>query len=299
MNTSAVDLRLLRSFITAARLASVTKAADALHLTQPALSQHLRELSALVGIALFDRVGRGIQLTPAGADLFGELEPLLLRLDSVLISAKAKSGEVRGSLRVGAIDTYARALVIPAIACMLELHPHLTVAIEELPAAAIDRGLLAGEIDVGVAFSHLSNADIEQQTLFDERLMLVYRADARKSSRSPASLSDIARRPLALLNPGFAMRRQIDTAFARAELALDVRVETANVESLMRLVESGPFATIASRLAVRKNAGLEVRPIAHADLTRIAALRWRRGRTLSPAADTFIAALREQIPRAK
>jgi LysR family transcriptional regulator, cyn operon transcriptional activator len=299
MNPSAVDLRLLRSFIAAARLASVTKAADALHLTQPALSQHLRELSTLVGVPLFDRVGRGVALTPAGADLLRELEPLLLHLDSVLTSLKATSREVRGTLRVGAIDTYARALVIPTVAQVLAGHPQLNVVIDELPAAAIDRGLLEGELDIGVAFSHLSNADIEQETLFEENLMLIYRTNARRRMRGPVSLSDVATRRLALLNQGFAMRRQIDTAFARAELALDVRVEAANVDSLMRLAEYGQFATIASRLALREGSDLEVRPIAHADLTRIAAIRRRRGRTLSPAVQTFVASLKERILQVK
>lgn len=65
MNISAIDLRLLRSFIATARLGSVTRAANLLHLTQPALSQHLRELRGLMGVQLLDRVGRGVALTPA------------------------------------------------------------------------------------------------------------------------------------------------------------------------------------------------------------------------------------------
>jgi LysR family cyn operon transcriptional activator len=88
MNPAAIDLRLLRSFINTARLGSVTKAANAMHLTQPALSQHLRELGTLTGVPLFDRVGRGLSLTAAGADLFREVEPLLLQLDFVLTSVK-------------------------------------------------------------------------------------------------------------------------------------------------------------------------------------------------------------------
>jgi LysR family transcriptional regulator, cyn operon transcriptional activator len=84
-------------------------------------------------------------------------------------------------------------------------------------------------------------------------------------------------------------------AFARAELALDVRVEAANVDSLVRLTQASSFATIASALAVRDAKGLVVRPIAHPDFSRIAALRWRRGRSFSPAIERFVAALEARI----
>jgi LysR family cyn operon transcriptional activator len=228
MNPAAIDLRLLRSFINTARLGSVTKAANAMHLTQPALSQHLRELGTLTGVPLFDRVGRGLSLTAAGADLFREVEPLLLQLDFVLTSVKDRSREVRGSIRIGAIETYARALVIPAVAQLLEQHPELTVAIEELPAPEIDRGLAQGELDIGVAFSHLSSADIEQRTLFEEGLMLVYLAGKRRVKLPSVTLQQVAQYPLALLNRSFAMRRQIDAAFARADVTLDVRGQFKN-----------------------------------------------------------------------
>ncbi len=295
MNPAAIDLRLLRSFINTARLGSVTKAASVMHLTQPALSQHLRELAALTGVPLFDRVGRGLSLTAAGSDLFREIEPLLLQLDFVLTSAKDRSREVRGSLRVGAIDTYARALVIPAVAQLLDHHPELTVVIEELPAPEIDRGLAQGELDIGVAFSHLSSADIEQRTLFEESLMLVYLAGKRRVKPASVTLQQVAQHPLALLNRSFAMRRQIDAAFARADLTLDVRVEAANVDSLIRLTEHGRFATIASSLAVNNHPNLQMQMIAQSDLSRIAALRWRQGRTFSPAIRSFNSALENCI----
>jgi LysR family cyn operon transcriptional activator len=189
-------------------------------------------------------------------------------------------------------------LVIPAVAQLLEQHPELTVAIEELPAPEIDRGLAQGELDIGVAFSHLSSADIEQRTLFEEGLMLVYLAGKRRVKLPSVTLQQVAQYPLALLNRSFAMRRQIDAAFARADVTLDVRVEAANVDSLIRLTEQGRFATIASTLAVNNHPTLQMQPIAQSDLSRIAALRWRHGRTFSPAIRSFNSALESCIKAA-
>ncbi|MGG1949214.1 LysR substrate-binding domain-containing protein [Trinickia sp. NRRL B-1857] len=294
MNTAAIDLRLMRSFLAVARAGSVTRAAAELHLTQPALSQHLRELTALMGVALIDRVGRGIALTHAGERLFARLDPLLAQIDLVLTDAVDESRTVHGSLRIGAIETYARALVVPAIASVLTRHPQLRVSVRELPAAVIDRALSDNELDIGVAFSHLSSADIDQRTLFEETLGLAWLASSAGRKR-PVSLQTVARRPLALLNGDFAMRRQIDTVFAKANIALDVRVETANVDSLMRLAENGQHATIASRLALPRGTPLAWAPIADEGLTRIGALRWRKGKTFSPAVEQFAQALAEQI----
>lgn len=283
---SAIDLRLLRSFIAVARAGSVTRAAAQLHLTQPALSQHLRELTDLLGTPLFDRIGRGILLTQAGADLFAEIEPILSKLDVTLANVRSRSREVHGALRIGAIDTYARSLVIPAISDLLTDHPHLYVSVHELPAAAIDRGLVENELDIGVSFSHLSNADVDQKTLFIEWLALVRRCTDRNLRKS-VSLQEVSTYRLALLNQAFAMRGQIDAACASAGIALDVRVEAANVDSLMRLVERGNYATIASPLAVPPRSRIVKETIEGDGLSRIAALRWRRGKTFTPAMERF------------
>ncbi|MFD1557494.1 LysR substrate-binding domain-containing protein [Paraburkholderia silviterrae] len=298
MNRNAVDLRLMRSFVAVARTGSVTRAAAELHLTQPALSQHLREMGELMGVPLFDRVGRGVMLTRAGADLYAQLDPLLSKLDLVLTDAIDSSRDVRGSLRIGAIDTYARSLVIPAVSALLAAHSQLRVSVREVPAAAIDRELVENELDIGVAFSHLSSPDIEQRTLFREQLGLARVASAH-AGRRPVSLAEVATHPLALLNGDFAMRRQIDTAFARADIALDVRVEAANVDSLMRLAEAGRYATIASRLALPRNTPLVMVDIADDGMARIAALRWRKGKTFSPAMESFEQALMAEIRAAK
>ncbi|CAM2157338.1 HTH-type transcriptional regulator CynR [Pararobbsia alpina] len=299
MNPSAIDLRLLRSFVATAKLGSATRAANALHLTQPALSQHLRELANLLDAQLFDRVGRGIALTSAGEHLFRDIEPALDQLDFALTSLQARATEVRGSLRVGAIDTYARALVIPAVTELIAQHPQLRIEVVEIPAPAIDVALLSGDLDVGVAFSLLSNDRIEQRPLFEETLMLIQRRRRNTRLSHRATLAEVARQPLALLNRDFAMRRQIDRVFAAESCALDVRVEAANVDSLMRLAEASELATVASGLAVRDHKRVVVRAIAHGGLKRAAALRWRRGRSASPAVQSFSQALAKQIERVR
>ncbi|OXJ07692.1 LysR substrate-binding domain-containing protein [Burkholderia sp. HI2500] len=92
---------------------------------------------------------------------------------------------------MGAIDTYARSLVMPTISALLSRHPQLYVSVQALPAAAIDQGLVENELDVGVSLSHLSHADVQQRTLCIERLARVRRSASRKV-RKTASLREVA-----------------------------------------------------------------------------------------------------------
>jgi LysR family cyn operon transcriptional activator len=128
--------------------------------------------------------------------------------------------------------------------------------------------------------------------------MLISRAKRRNATARTASAREVSTIKLALLNTSFAMRKQIDTSFANAGLPLDVRAEAANVDSLVRLVQASSLSSIVSGLAVVGNSRVDVRPITSTDLKRTAALRWRRGRSFSPAVQEFNAALLSQIKKA-
>lgn len=294
MNLAAIDLRLLRSFLSVARTGSLTRAALAVHVTQPALSQQMRELAGLMGVALLDRVGRGVELTPAGKELFSSLEPLLGELEAALGAVSERSLEIRGTLRIGAIGTYARALVVPSVASLLTRHPQLRVQVDELTAAQIDSALQDNQIDIGLAFSDLSRGDISQCPLFEETLALIGRSHPG-AARGSVSLEEVAGLPLALLNRTFTMRRQIDEVFRAEQRRLDVRLELGNVDSLLCLAQISDLAVITSSLGARDPDSLQIRPILHDGLKRTAALRWRRGRSAGAAVNAWRDLLAEQI----
>lgn len=291
MKHRLADLRLLRSFVMVARLGGVTKAANALNLTQPALSQHLRELARIAGTPLLEKLGRGVVLTQAGMLLHEDVAPLLERLDMSLHSIQSRGDAVRGTLRIGAIASYARNLVAPAAARMIAAYPQLFVSTVELTAAGIERALTEGEIDVGVAFSTLPSGQISQEPLFEERLVLA-RAGLRRRRIEPAALQECT---LALLNSSFAMRRQIDQSLLRHGVTPDLRMEADNVDTLLRIAAGGTVATIVGELAARDVPGLGMAGIGDTGLTRLAALRWRQGRLLNGALGEFRSELLVQV----
>lgn len=291
MKHRLADLRLLRSFVTVARLGGVTRAAEVLNLTQPALSQHLRELTRIAGTPLLEKFGRGVKLTPGGIALREDVEPLLDQLDMSLQSIQSRGDVVQGALRIGAIASYARILVAPLAARMLAAHPGLFVSTVELTGAQIDRALNDGDIDVGVAFSKLTAGSIEQELLFEEQLVLAGKGLENKH----INLTDLADIPLALLNSSFAMRRQIDESLAMHRVTPDLRLETDNVDTLLSLAGSGAVASIVGELSACNAPGLGIATISDAGLVRLAALRWRKGRRFKGALGEFRTQLLEQV----
>lgn len=289
------DLRLLRSFVMVARLGGVTRAASALNLTQPALSQHLRELADIAGSPLLEKMGRGVILTPAGALLHEEVAPLLEQLDRSLDTIQARGDAVRGTLRIGAIASYARNLVAPVVARMVASYPELFVSMVELTGAGIDRALAEGEIDIGLAFSGVTPGAISQEVLFEERLVLA-RAGLKRRRVRPAALEAY---PLALLNASFAMRRQIDQALVHHGVTPDLRLEADNADTLLHIAGGGAVGAIVGELAARNVAGLGMAAIDGAGLVRMAALRWRKGRQFKGALGEFRNALLAQVRQSR
>ncbi|WP_420994408.1 LysR family transcriptional regulator [Cupriavidus sp. 30B13] len=297
------DLRLVRSFMAVARHGSVTAAADSLGLTQPALSQHLRAFAQSLGVPLFGRVGRHLELTEAGRQLVLSLEPVLDQLEQVIAAAASPRGAVEGTLRVGAIHTYLSALVMPAAQALLDAHPALDVQVFEFAAGEVDRALLDGQIDLGLAFAREAPKRIALVPLFSETLALIAAAGKLPEAPGGITLAQLATLPLALLPERFAMRRQIDAAAQAGGYSLRPRLEGPSVEALLRAVPGGRLFTIASPLALhiagaRRSAGLAGlahAPVAHPGFTRTAALHRRRGRPDGAAAMAFIEALDKVI----
>jgi LysR family cyn operon transcriptional activator len=287
----ALDPRLIRSFLMVARIGSVSAAAVELHLTQPALSQHLKQFSALLQTTLFDRVGRRLELTEAWRSLYAELDPLMETLGDVLMRAGRSGTELVEHLRIGAIHSYVQGVVIPAVERLAASHPRLTIEIRELSARDVDRALLDGVIDVGIAFSSDRMKRLEERALFRDTLALVASASVASRLTTPVSIAQLASLPLALLSSGFAMRSQIDAAAARAGLRLRPQVEGPSVDALLGLVAGGRFVTIASPISTRSRPGLVALPLRGPGFERTAAVRLRRGKTPTRGVHALLAAV--------
>lgn len=287
-----MEIRQLRYFLEIARTEHLTQAARSLFVTQSTVSHSLRLLEEELGVRLFDRVGRGLKLSQAGAAFRAYAGRALQEVETGRMALAELEGIRAGTLTVGVIPTFLNTLVPATVAAFSAAYPKVRVIVKDLRAGAIEELLVAGELDVGVAFHPTERDEIETEPLFDERMMLVVAPDHRLAKRRSIAVKALAGLPLALLPRSFATRRLIDDALRKAGVVPSVPVEMESVEALMAACRTGALASIVGERAARQSPGLRSIPLVSPQAVRRAGVLWRRGGSRSPAAREFVALLK-------
>jgi LysR family transcriptional regulator, benzoate and cis,cis-muconate-responsive activator of ben and cat genes len=239
------ELRHLLAFREVARTLHFRKAAEAMAIAQPALSRQIAQLESSLGVRLFTRSSRKVELTPAGSALAERLEPILSALARVPSDMKAVSEGQVGRLRV-AFTGLAMATVLPDI-----LHgfhrqfPGIRVELNESPTSSQIAALQAGEIDCGFFHPDAPTPGIGTTLLLRERNGVLLPSDHPLRDRRSLSLKDLGGTPFVLFprthNPGFYDR--VLAAFAQARVAPQIAEEVWPRSNGVGLVRAGVGAT--------------------------------------------------------
>jgi DNA-binding transcriptional LysR family regulator len=293
-----VTLRQLEVFLAITRAGGYRRAAETLHTSQPALSQHMRELEGELGTRLFDRLGRGIALTEAGR----LLEERAGRVFATLTDVRAAVGELqglqRGSLLIGA-GTTPGIYVLPAlIGRFRRRYPGIDLRLRIANSRAIEEAVRSHELDLAVVGGHglAPGEECLAAGLVDELVLVVGRRHpwARSREVAPARLVD---EPLLVREEGSATRQVTERTLERAGVRWRVGMELNHTEAIKQGVMAGLGAAFVSVHAVRAEvAGGRLAAL------RLRGLRIRRhfhaihseARTLSAGARAFLAMLLEQ-----
>lgn len=291
MNINAIDLRLLRGLLAVARAGTFARAAQQLHITQSALSQQMKELAERLEVGLFERQGRQAVLSEAARELVLRIAPLIEQLDASLLQSAGATQRVAGRLRVGATQTYFRALALPAALELIRAYPDLRLDMQQLPAQRLLADLLEGELDVAILPEMPAHNNLTQTPLLTERLAVIGTSALLARMGPRPSLKTLQDRPLALLNRSFLMRQQIDRQARQDKVKLDIRLEVSGMDDLAAVARGGGLLVVGSRLACLEDPRLTARALSGKFLSRSAALCWRKGRLPSGSMQAFQTAI--------
>jgi LysR family cyn operon transcriptional activator len=147
-----IELRHLRYFLAIAKFQHLTKAAESLFVTQSTLSHQLKQLESFLEVQLFDRVGRGVELSAAGKSFFAYATRALREVEEGALALRNIDSLAQGRLRIGGISTYINSLLPPVLASLVERYPNISISAEALSAGEVSTALQEGEIDLGVSF---------------------------------------------------------------------------------------------------------------------------------------------------
>ena len=286
-----MEIRQLRYFLDIAQTEHLTQSAANLFVTQSTLSHGLRQLEDELGVALFDRLGRGLKLSQAGAEFRVYATRALKEIEAGRMALADIEGLQSGRLTVGAIPTFLNTVLPITVARFSQAYPKVTIEVRDLRAGPIEVLLLRGELDVGVAFHPAEHDEIETEPLFDERMLLVVGPEHPLAGHRRLAMAKLAHVPLALLPRSFATRRLIDQSLHQAGVTPQVRVEMDSIEALLGVCLCGDLASIVPERAAHQLPGLHTVALTDPEMVRHAGVLWRRGASRSRAAQAFAALL--------
>lgn len=287
-----MEIRQLRYFLDIAETEHLTQSASNLFMTQSTLSHGLRQLEQELEVSLFERLGRGLKLSQAGAEFRVFATRALRELEAGRMALAELNGLQSGRLTVGAFPTFLNTLLPATVAAFSHAYPKVMVEVRDLRAGPIAEQLLRGELDLGIAFHPTDHADIEAEALFDERLVLVVSATHPLAQHRTLPMKRLAGVPLALLPRSFATRKLIDDNLQQAGVSTSVRVEMESVDALLGVCRYGDLASILPERAAKQAQDLHRIALTAPKIVRHAGILWRRGASRSAAAREFAALLR-------
>ncbi|MFI5805718.1 transcriptional regulator CynR [Streptomyces sp. NPDC051561] len=291
----ALELRHLRYLLAVAEHANFTRAAEALHISQPTLSQQVKQLEKALKVQLLDRTGRSVRLTDAGEAYAAYARRALQDLAAGERAVLDVGDLSRGTLRVAMTPTFTTYLVGPLVAEFHARHPGIQLDVREMTQDRIEAELLADRLDVGIAFAgERGAAGVEAVPLFEEALVLVVGAGHEWAGRETAvPVAELGKRQLALLSDDFATRRQLDAYFEQHGVRPGIAVAANSLSVLMEVVGRGGLATVLPEPIAAGQDRLRQMPVEPAPPVRTAALLRRESAYLSAAAREFESLVRE------
>lgn len=296
-----MTLRQLEVFLAIARARSYRQAAEALHTSQPALSQHVRELEGELGARLFDRLSRGVALTEAGRLLEERAKRVFATLTDVREVLGELQGLQRGSLLVGASTTPGIYVLPAVIGEFRRRHPGIELRLQIANSRVIEEAVRAHEFDLGVVGGHglAPGEECLAAGLADE-LVLIVSPRHRWARRREIAPADLEGQPLLVREEGSATRRVTERALEQAGARWRTSMELDHTEAIKQAVMAGLGVAFVSVHAVRGELASR----------RLAAVRLRgnriqrhfhvihsEARTLSVGARALVAMLSERAAK--
>lgn len=289
-----MDLRQLTALVTVAEVGSVTKAAQLLHLVQPAVTRQIRSLEEEVGVPLFDRTRQGMTLTPAGELLVERARRALHELALARTEIRPSGGGVTGIVRVGLLESALDVLAEPLATAVARRHPGIELRLLTAYSGYLRDWLDSGDIDMSLLYNLDDTASLTMVPLLREPLWAVAPPDAGLSPSSPVPWEKVLTQPLVLPVTGHGLRALIDQARSEVTTPPRVTIQTNSMLLQKKLVLAGhgwtvlPAAGIAGDVAAGTFSGA---PLTAPETVRSVVLALPRGRRIPPPVDAVASEL--------
>jgi DNA-binding transcriptional LysR family regulator len=296
-----MDLKHARTFVTVAELGTVSKAAQQLHIAQPALSRQIRDLEQELGLALFERIGRRLLLSGEGEQLLGDCRALLAAADAVRERALELQRGDAGVLRVASSPQSIEGAIADFLPRFAERHPRVQVKLIEVIGWIETAGMLErGDIHLGQSLVRAVPPDDRKfgsYPLTPVDLLAACRSSEPLGRKGTVEIGGLASYPLLVLDASYAFRRSFDAACHLAGIKPIIAYESRTPHTLLAMAESGHGVAIIPSAMRSDRHPLRISAVTYRGkpLREPLAMFWDRRRRLQPHAADFCEMLSEHM----
>lgn len=280
------DLADLRAYLAVADLGSFRAASDAMHLSQSALSRRVDKLEDALGVKLFERTTRKVELTTIGRGFVPKARNVLNELESALLGVQDVAEKISGEVTIACVPS-AVAYFLPAVIQQYHAtYPRIRIRVIDESSSVILTSVARGEADFGLTYIGTQDADIEFHSLLRESFVVALRRDHPLARKRKLAWSDLAGHDFISLAQGSGNRFLMDQALANSPDRPRWFCEVQHVPALVSLIEAGVGIGVVPQLAMppKGHAVLSTVPLVDPEISREIGLIHRRGRALSPVA---------------
>ena len=280
------DLNDLHAFRAVAELGNFRRAAEAVHISQPAFSRRIEKLEEALGVRLLDRTTRRVSLTAVGRDFARKVQALLDDLDTTLLAIRGVAASRMGEVTVACVPSTVYYHVSQVVQRFRGEYPRIRVKVFDASANEVLGAVARGEADFGLDFIGSQEADIDFQPLLQERFVAACRRDHPLARKKRVAWAELAAHDLIAVAQSSGNRLLIDQALAGQHVQLHNVCEAQHVTTMLGLVEAGLGVAAVPAMAMPgpDHPVLVSVPLDSPVVTRQMGLIRRAGRTLAPAA---------------
>lgn len=284
-----LTLRQLQCFSAVARNLSYTRAAEELHLTQPAVSMQIRQLEQQAGLALTEQLGKQVYLTEAGEEVHRYAKSILQQIeemDDVLDKLKGFAG---GRLRIAAISS-ANYFAPKLLGTFHQRFPDVSVSMDVTNQAAVVKHVIDNEVDMAIMGEPPEHAHLEAVAFMDNPLIIVAAPDHKLASRKRIALKELEKEVFLMREPGSGTRGAMQRFFRQQKLKLNTGMEMGSLSGIKQGVQAGlglgllPKGAVEVELMLGRLVELKIKGL---PIPRHWYVVMRMGKRLSVAAEQF------------
>ena len=292
-----VNLKLLHMFVAVAENRSFRMAAEQLGRSQSAVSLQIKQLEEQVGVSLFHRTTRRVELTAEGERLLAHARRALDEWEDGLRQIRDVVDIQRGTLSIGCVPTVAATILPKALFAFRTAYPGINVNLRELATHDLLDSIRRREIDFGIGPAVEDPTEFHFESLFNEPIFALASRNFQLPKRRSVDLADLCALPLVMNSKSAELRKVLDRALLARGLSMEIKFEVLHTHTLIALVMAGMGVGILPRIALPKFRGskMQALPIANPALVRSVSIISLRGQSFSPAAKELTKAVTKNL----